>query len=136
MCPSICIVFFISLADFNVPSEKQNYTVLHNSFELFSNSVNNIAKDNPVILLMTKYDIFSEKLKYINLKDFFPEFSGLNTAEEGFSFFRKKFISLCQHRKRPFHIISANLLAQDEAKTCVKIVFNISRRIQVRNSME
>ncbi|EFP05740.1 CRE-GPA-10 protein [Caenorhabditis remanei] len=44
-----------------------------------------------VILFLNKIDIFREKVKTVQIKDFFPKFEGPNTVEEGSKFFRRQF---------------------------------------------
>ena len=72
------IIFIASLAEYNLHLvEDSSVNRLDESIALFQTILKNPwLKQSSMILFLNKRDIFDEKIKYFDLKDYFPDYCG------------------------------------------------------------
>jgi len=85
------LLFVVAISEYDQTLREDNTTKrLDESLKVYEETINNkIFANKVVILCLNKMDIFEEKLKQRNLKDYYPEYTG-NTKEEAIEFIRKK----------------------------------------------
>ena len=75
--------------------EDSNLNKVVDSLQLFSDIVNNKSlKNAAMIIFLNKADLLQEKLKHSQIKDYFPDFIGIQDIKTAKSFFKKKFIDI------------------------------------------
>jgi len=88
------LMFVCSLNEFDQKCYEDDSTNrMIESIDLFDQETNGSFKDRPIILLLNKTDLFSDKIQKSELKKTFPEFEGGPDSEKAIEFIRKKFMS-------------------------------------------
>jgi hypothetical protein len=96
--------------------------------ELFGETVNNTHFSNSTILLFfNKIDIFKEKLKRVELNNWFKDYKGENSFEEGIQYISQKYLD--QNKGEPGRIHVYRTMAT--SSTEVKRVFEESKNVLV-----
>eukprot|EP01111_Echinosteliopsis_oligospora_P003289 TRINITY_DN1525_c0_g1_i2.p1 TRINITY_DN1525_c0_g1~~TRINITY_DN1525_c0_g1_i2.p1 ORF type:complete len:187 (+),score=33.35 TRINITY_DN1525_c0_g1_i2:651-1211(+) len=97
-------------------------------FDEISNSTH-LSKSS-VILFLNKKDLFDEKIKRVDLKVAFPEYTGGKDAEKASQFLMQKFISIAQKPEK----IYPHLTCATDTKNIV-VVFNAVKDIILSNML-
>ncbi|KAI8829079.1 guanine nucleotide binding protein, alpha subunit [Chytriomyces cf. hyalinus JEL632] len=87
--------------------EDETVNRMTESLTLFTAICNHpLFKATGMIVFLNKIDIFKEKLKSILISDYFPEFTGENSYENGYTYFIKQFKKVNKYpdRKIYFHL--------------------------------
>jgi len=100
----------VAISEYDQTLREDNTTKrLDESLKVYGEIINNkIFANKVVILCLNKMDIFEEKLKQRNLKDYYPEFTGNNTKEEAIEFIRKKFEAKDKSKRNVVHFIATD----------------------------
>lgn len=88
------IIFCVALSGYDllVDDYYQRMTQMQESMLLFGSVCNNTAfRGTSIILLLTKKDIFKDKIKHIPITSCFPEYGGSHEFDECANFVQKKF---------------------------------------------
>ena len=89
------ILFIVALSEFNQTLfEDKSINRMQESLNLFEHIINlNWFKSTSIILFLNKRDIFFEKLNEMEqqIVDYFPEYKGDNSYEDGVDFFQSLF---------------------------------------------
>lgn len=96
---------------------------MEESLECFEETINSDnLKDEQIILLFTKRDLFKEKIKTYDIKDTFNDYEGGDDYDKGVDYFMKKFLSLNKYKEDRIHTFVVNVIDQDEMeKICLLI---------------
>jgi len=103
------LLFVVAISEYDQTLREDNTTKrLDESLKVYEETINNkIFANKVVILCLNKMDIFEEKLKQRNLKDYYPEYTG-NTKEEAIEFIRKKFEARDKSKRNVVHTIATD----------------------------
>jgi GTPase SAR1 family protein len=98
------VIFVVSLSEFDQTCYEDDITNrMTESLELFSETVNNSHFANSTILLFfNKIDIFREKIKKVELSNWFKDYKGSNTFEDGIAYISSKYLD--QNKGEPGRI--------------------------------
>jgi len=97
------IIFVAALSEFDqVLFEDESQNRMQESINLFEQIVNSKWFDNTaVILFLNKRDLFEEKLKRVQVADYFEDFGDRdNEFEPAADFFRQKFLAKCKNQSK------------------------------------
>lgn len=96
------ILFFVALSAYDLGlREQQAVNRMEEALRLFNSILNNKwFLDTSVILFLNKKDLFAQKIKERPLVDYYPEFTGPNTYQDGVNFIRDKFVHLNRNPAR------------------------------------
>lgn len=88
------LIFFVSLIDYNKAMyEDEDCNRMLESLTLFEDIINSEkAKENNVLLLFTMVDLFTEKIRSIDLQEIFPEYTGGKNVTLAKKFIVQKFL--------------------------------------------
>ncbi|ORZ40344.1 G-protein complex alpha subunit GpaA/FadA [Catenaria anguillulae PL171] len=92
------IVFLVAISEYDqMLLEDESVNRMQESLTLFSSICNSrwFTKTS-IILFLNKIDLFKDKVGISPIADFFPDFPGPNTFQDGCHFFLKKFTDLNQ----------------------------------------
>jgi hypothetical protein len=72
------LVFIAALSDYNKKCYEDDSTNrLEESLQVFDEVINNsFFKNSTIVLLLNKFDVFSEKIKTVPLSDYFTDYKG------------------------------------------------------------
>lgn len=104
------------------------------AIDLFADICNNsVFSNSAMILFLNKVDLFDEKIKKKNIKDFFPDFNGVaGDSKSGQDFFMKKFEAVNKNKART--IYSYPTCATDTKN--VSRIFNTCKEIIINNNLQ
>eukprot|EP00026_Physarum_polycephalum_P009805 Phypoly_transcript_09942.p1 GENE.Phypoly_transcript_09942~~Phypoly_transcript_09942.p1 ORF type:complete len:374 (+),score=41.04 Phypoly_transcript_09942:109-1230(+) len=90
------VVFVVALNEYDLQlREEPTINRMHESLRLFSNTINHIYfRQTPVILLLNKTDLFSEKIRRSPLNTCFPDYTGGADFDSAVKFIETKFRAL------------------------------------------
>ncbi|XP_064393535.1 guanine nucleotide-binding protein G(o) subunit alpha-like [Halichondria panicea] len=96
------ILFFVSLSAYDLGlREEQDTNRMEEALRLFNSILNNKwFLDTSVILFLNKKDLFERKIKERPLRDFFPDYRGQNSFQDGVRFICDKFVRLNKNPTR------------------------------------
>jgi len=82
------LVYIAALSDYNKKCyEDDSSNRLEESLQVFDDVINNnFFKNSTIVLLLNKYDVFSEKIKSVPLSEFFPDFKDGGDVEKAYNF--------------------------------------------------
>lgn len=128
------IIFVTSLSEYNqtlLEDDKKNR--IHESIELFEEICNcRYFPNTPIIIFFNKVDIFEEKIKTVDLKCAFPEYTGGCNSKNAYEFIKKKFEE--QDKSKDRHLIPERTTATDTAN--IDKVFNSVKHIFLMNAFD
>jgi len=120
-------VFCVAMNEYDkMLYEEANVNRMHEAVSLFQQTVNSKWFEQvALILFLNKSDLFREKIKTVDLKVAFPEYSGGLSYDSALLFIANKFKGLRQdsNRKTFLHVVTAT--NTDTVKTVLKDVFEI-----------
>jgi len=133
------IIFVTSLSEYDLKLyEDDKINRMMESIELFKTTINNewfsgVKGHAPsVILFFNKSDLFQEKIKKIDLKSCFQEYTGGCNFDNAQKFIEKKFLECNQNPKR--HIYSHVTCATDTQN--INVVFSAVQDTMLRATLE
>jgi len=121
------VIFCVAMNEYDkMLYEEANVNRMHEAVSLFQQTVNSKWFEQvALILFLNKSDLFREKIKTVDLKVAFPEYSGGLSYDSALLFIANKFKGLRQDasRKTYLHVVTAT--STDTVKTVLKDVFEI-----------
>jgi len=92
------IIFCAALSEFDQTLyEDRNTNRMREALRLFKDITNSKwFKETPIILFLNKQDLFIEKIKTVQLKDHFKEYTGDNSFENASTFIKDMFLNQCE----------------------------------------
>jgi len=100
------VLFFVSLNEFDqMLQEAAHINRMHESLKLFDEVCNcRWFTKTSVVLFFNKNDLFKEKIKRVDLKLCFPEYSGGHSYQAAVDYIKAKFIELNQNKDRSIYV--------------------------------
>jgi len=133
------VVFCIAISEYDLKLyEDDKVNRMHESLELFKNTVNNewfsgAKGNNPAfILFFNKSDLFREKIKKIDLKCCFSDYTGGLDEDNAYKFVQRKFLEANQNPKK--HIYTHLTCATDTNN--INVVFSAVQDIILRDTLD
>jgi len=121
------VIFCVAMNEYDkMLYEEANVNRMHEAVSLFQQTVNSKWFETvSLILFLNKSDLFREKIKNVDLKVAFPEYTGGNNYDSALLFIANKFKSLRQdqNRKTFLHVVTAT--NTDTVKTVLRDCFEI-----------
>ncbi|PAV88222.1 hypothetical protein WR25_13120 [Diploscapter pachys] len=112
------IIFIVAVSEYDqVLKEDATTNRLYEAIELYrSIAASNYFIDTSIILFLNKKDLLEAKVGKVPIKNYFKDYEGENTFEDGIRYFRRRFDRATVGRqKRPyFHITQATDTRQIE----------------------
>jgi len=121
------VLYFTSLTDFDVPIMVDSpKTKLQESLEIWESVVKAPAFANSIVILfLNKVDLFTEKLKKVDMTKAFPDYKGGKDAKEGSRYIRNKFAAYLPNAQAQESLQVHVTCALDTAQ--IRTVFNAIR---------
>ena len=112
------MIFVVSLSEFDQTCYEDDITNrMTESLELFSETVNNsYFQNSTIILFFNKIDIFREKIKKVNLKNWFKDYKGENTVEDGMKYISQKYLDQNKFEQGRIHVYQTCATSSAEVK--------------------
>jgi guanine nucleotide-binding protein G(i) subunit alpha len=108
------MVYVASLSDFNRKSPQDNTNRMLESLNVFEDLLlENNFKETPILLLLNKLDIFTQKIAKKDLSCVFPEYKGGNDVEAAIEFIKQKYKSLVKENPERLQIQVINAMDED-----------------------
>lgn len=128
------IIFVTSLSEYNqVLLEDDRKNRMHESIELFEEICNcRYFPNTPIIVFFNKVDMFEQKIKNVDLRCAFPEYTGGCNSKNAFDFIKKKFEEADRSKRR--HLIPQKTTATDTAN--IEKVFNSVKHIFFMDALD
>jgi len=103
------LLFVVAISEYDQTLREDNTTKrLDESLKVYEEIINNKLFANKVVILcLNKIDIFDEKLKQRDLKDYYPEYTG-NTRDQAIDFIKKKFEARDKSKRNVVHTIATD----------------------------
>eukprot|EP00475_Leptophrys_vorax_P016613 TRINITY_DN23082_c0_g1_i9.p1 TRINITY_DN23082_c0_g1~~TRINITY_DN23082_c0_g1_i9.p1 ORF type:complete len:358 (-),score=85.82 TRINITY_DN23082_c0_g1_i9:111-1154(-) len=100
------------------------------SLEVFDHLVAQYFPSTPIILILTKKDLFDQKFLKVPLKDYFPDFTG-DRVEEGYEFLKQMYRSRLPHNK--FHCYVMTAIDSSDFKRVFQEIQKVVNKIQMED---
>jgi len=99
------VIFVVALNEYDLQlREEPSVNRMHESLHLFANLLNfNYFENIPIVLLLNKTDLFSEKIQRRPLSACFPEYSGGANYRAALQFIENKFTSMNTNTSRKIY---------------------------------
>jgi guanine nucleotide-binding protein G(i) subunit alpha len=124
------IIYVASLSEYNqkcYEDDKKNRML--ESLEVFEELLNSeIFKGIPILLLLNKLDIFTQKISKKDLSCFFPEYKGGNDLEAAIEFVKQKYKSLVKENPERLQIQVINSMDEDSVINAFKGFLDFNSR--------
>jgi guanine nucleotide-binding protein G(i) subunit alpha len=116
------MIYVASLSEFNQKcSEDEITNRMLESLNLFEDLFNSeIFKGIPILLLLNKLDIFTQKISKKDLSCVFPEYKGGNDLEAAIEFVKQKYKSLVKENPERLQIQVINSMDEDSVINAFK----------------
>jgi guanine nucleotide-binding protein G(i) subunit alpha len=116
------MIYVASLSEFNQKcSEDEITNRMLESLKLFEDLFNSeIFKGIPILLLLNKLDIFTQKISKKDLSCVFPEYKGGNDVEAAIEFIKQKYKSLVKENPERLQIQVINSMDEDSVINAFK----------------
>jgi len=128
------IIFVTSLSEYNqslLEDDKKNR--MHESLELFEEICNcRYFNETPIIIFFNKEDLFEEKIKKVDLKCAFPEYTGGKSSKNAYEFIKRQFEEKDKTKGR--HLIPERTTATNTEN--VEKVFNGVKHIFLMDALD
>jgi len=121
------VIFVVSLSEFDQTCYEDDITNrMTESLELFSETVNNeYFKNSTIIVFFNKVDIFKEKIKKFNLKEYFKDYKGENNFEDAIQYISQKYLDQNLGEPGRIHTFITTATSSEQ----VKKVFEDSKKV-------
>eukprot|EP00301_Raphidiophrys_heterophryoidea_P021662 c601_g1_i1.p1 GENE.c601_g1_i1~~c601_g1_i1.p1 ORF type:complete len:198 (+),score=61.09 c601_g1_i1:520-1113(+) len=104
----VAVWFIVGLSEYDqVLLEDPTTNSLNDAIEMFRVLCHSQCIGTPIILFLNKRDLFAEKLRRVDLSDFFPEYTGGHNFDKGCEFVTSKFINCSYARDVFVHVTCA-----------------------------
>jgi len=121
------VIFCVAMNEYDkMLYEEANVNRMHEAVSLFQQTVNSKWFESvSLILFLNKSDLFREKIKTVDLKVAFPDYTGGTNYDSALLYIANKFKSLRQdpNRKTFLHVVTAT--NTETVKTVLRDVFEI-----------
>jgi guanine nucleotide-binding protein G(i) subunit alpha len=115
------MVYVASLSDFNRKSPQDNTNRMLESLNVFEDLLlENNFKETPILLLLNKLDIFTQKIAKKDLSCVFPEYKGGNDVEAAIEFIKQKYKILVKENPERLQIQVINAMDEDSVINAFK----------------
>jgi guanine nucleotide-binding protein G(i) subunit alpha len=116
------MVYVASLSEFDQSCYEDGITNrMLESLELFEDLLlENNFKETPILLLLNKLDIFTQKISKKDLSCVFPEYKGGNDVEAAIEFIKQKYKSLVKENPERLQIQVINAMDEDSVINAFK----------------
>jgi len=128
------VIFCVALSEYDLKLYEDDQTNrMHESLKLFKEICNSRwFIDTSMILFLNKRDLFEEKIKKVDLKVAFPEYSGGCNYDNAVAFIKDKFFQQNENPKK--HIYSNVTCATDTDN--IQVVFNAVKDIILHKMLD
>jgi guanine nucleotide-binding protein G(i) subunit alpha len=116
------MVYVASLSEFDQSCYEDDITNrMLESLELFEDLLlENNFKETPILLLLNKLDIFTQKISKKDLSCVFPEYKGGNDVEAAIEFIKQKYKGLVKENPERLQIQVINAMDEDSVINAFK----------------
>eukprot|EP01092_Planopodium_desertum_P013269 TRINITY_DN6351_c0_g1_i1.p1 TRINITY_DN6351_c0_g1~~TRINITY_DN6351_c0_g1_i1.p1 ORF type:complete len:120 (+),score=11.21 TRINITY_DN6351_c0_g1_i1:115-474(+) len=105
------------------------------SLNLFEDTINSKwFNSTDIILFLNKMDLFEEKIKTVNLKDFFSDYEGGMNYKDGVEFVRNLYMNKNKSKKQVRTIYSHETCATNTGN--IKVVFEAVQAIVLDKALK
>jgi len=124
------VIFCVAVSEYDLKlNEDDQVNRMHESLKLFQEICNSKwFLDTSMILFFNKNDLFTEKIKKVDLKVCFPEYTGGCNYDQAIAFIKEKFTSLNENPKK--QIYTHVTCAMDTHN--MEVVFGVVKEIILR----
>lgn len=128
------VIFCVSLSEYDMTLvEDPTQNRMHESLLLFKNICNSPwFASTPIIIFLNKRDIFSEKIKKVDLKVCFPEYDGGMDYQRATTFINKQFLGMNDNPKK---LIYTHFTCATDTNNIV-VVFKAVKDIVLRQGLQ
>lgn len=128
------VIFCVALSEYDLKLYEDDQTNrMHESLKLFKEICNSRwFIDTSMILFLNKRDLFEEKVKRVDLKICFSEYSGGTNYENAVAFIKDKFLQQNENPKK--HIYTHITCATDTGQ--IQVVFNAVKDIVLHKILD
>jgi len=121
------VIFCVALSEYDLKMDEDEVTSrMVDSLKLFKEICNSKwFSETSMILFLNKKDLFEEKIKRVDLKDYFPDYNGGKNYTAALQFIKEKFLAQNEHPRKD--IYTHDTCATDT--TQVMVVFNAVKDI-------
>jgi len=129
-----CVIFCVSLSEYDMTlAEDVTQNRMHESLLLFKNICNSPwFQSTPIIIFLNKRDIFSDKIKTVDLKVCFPEYDGGMDYNRATTFINKQFLGMNENPKK---LIYSHFTCATDTNNIV-VVFKAVKDIVLRQGLQ
>jgi len=128
------VLFVAAISAFDLTLfEDDRVNRMSEALQIFEGIVNSRwFKETPMILFLNKRDLFAQKIKKVQLRDYFPDFRGDNSYDNAVAFITHMFVIKNQNDKRMIytHVTCATDVSN------IKAVFNAVKDIIIKRSLQ
>ena len=127
------LIFCVALSEYDMKLyEDERVNRMHESITLFDEICNcQWFGDTSVILFLNKRDLFEEKIKRVDMKCCFDDYSGGCNYEQGIEYLKNKFVALNRSKSK---VIYVHVTCATDTEN-VRFVFNAVKDIIVRECL-
>lgn len=111
-------VFMCPLTEFDqVCYEDDTTNRMIESLDCFDEFANGLYKDHDIVILLTKKDLFTEKIKSEDFSSYFQDYQGEPSDSRAIiQFITQKYLSLNRNPNRNIYVYDVNCLEKDDVK--------------------
>jgi len=126
------VIFCVALSEYDEKlCEDNRVNRMMEALDLFADVVANKAfKNSAIVLFLNKSDLFKEKIKVVDMKTTFPEYTGGEDFEQGGKFIADKFLSKNTDKER---LIFPHITCATDTEN-VRVVFDTVRASIIQNA--
>jgi len=128
------VIFCVALSEYDEKlCEDNRVNRMYEALDLFADIINNKAfKNSAIVLFLNKSDLFKEKIKRVDMKTCFPDYTGGDDFELGGKFIADKFLS---KNLDPQKLIYPHITCATDTEN-VRIVFDTVRTSILQNALQ
>jgi len=121
------VIFCVALSEYDLKMDEDDVTSrMVDSLKLFKEICNSKwFAETSMILFLNKKDLFEEKIKRVDLKNYFPDYNGGKNYDAGLQFIKERFLAQNEHPGKD--IYTHPTCATDTGN--VMVVFNVVKDI-------
>lgn len=116
------LIYTINIGDFNKNCIEDEITpYLLESLEIYDVTINNnVFKDIPIFVLLTKYELFKKKIQNQDLKIVFEDYNDGNDEKKALEFIIEKLKNLNKNPSRKLFFYPIDLLDDEQVESFLK----------------